>query len=69
MEYIVVGIMPAFLENAAKATALAVNESAALAAGTGAVDTQNAMIAAIIALATGVLIYIKRHRRGKESDE
>lgn len=69
MEYIVAGIMPAFLENAAKATALILNESAALAVGTGAVDTQNAMIAAAIALAMGVLIFIKRHRRFKASDE
>ena len=69
MKYIFAGIMPVFLGNAAKATALAVNEGAALAAGMEAVDTQNAMIAAAIALATGVLIYIKRHRRFKASDE
>lgn len=69
MEYIFAGIMPVFLKSAVETAALTVNESVALAAGMGAVNTENAVIAVIAALAAGVLIYIKRHRRLKASDE
>lgn len=69
MGYIVAGITSAFLNNTAETAVLEVNKSIALAAGAGAVDTQNAIIAVAAALAVGVLIYIKRHRRVNVSDE